>query len=146
MKLLIVTIILVCQKHWCTNELFVKWGCLHTVLVAHNGYRFDFPTLLAEIERRPEKLALSQLSSHRIHFSDTLGHLKQVSFTLLMYMNTSCTINFIFRLRRMDMVHWNQWPSSVSRASFIIFLRKIRTQVLYSIVHIWLGCTPDLPI
>ena len=56
---------------------------LHTVLVAHNGYRFDFPILLAETERRPEKLALSQLSSHRIHFSDTLGYLKQVGFTLL---------------------------------------------------------------
>ena len=25
-------------------------ACVHAVLVAHNGYRFDFPMLLAEIE------------------------------------------------------------------------------------------------
>ena len=49
------------------------------VLVSHNGYRFDFPILLAEIERRPEKLALTQLVTHNIHFSDTLGHLKTVN-------------------------------------------------------------------
>ena len=55
------------------------------VLVAHNGYTFDFPMLLAEIERRPQKLSLSQLSLHRIHFADTLGYLKQVSIL--------CTIN-----------------------------------------------------
>ena len=38
--------------------------------------------LMAEIQQRPKKLALFQLSSHRIHFTDTLGHLKQVKFTL----------------------------------------------------------------
>ena len=69
-------------------------ACVHAVLVAHNGYRFDFPMLLAEIERRPEKLALSQLSSHRIHFSDTLGHLKQVRFTLSITIHEHVLLHF----------------------------------------------------
>ena len=47
------------------------------VLVAHNGYKFDFPMLLAEISRRPHQLKIDALVSHNIHFADTLTHLKQ---------------------------------------------------------------------
>ena len=47
------------------------------VLVAHNGYKFDFPILLAEISRRPHQLKIDALVSHNIHFADTLTHLQQ---------------------------------------------------------------------
>ena len=88
--------------------------CLYIVLVSHNGYRFDFPMLLAEIERRPEKLALSQLLNHRIHFSDTLGYLKEVRFIDSPINVGTCTyihdLKF-YRLRRMVTVLWNRWPN-----------------------------------
>ena len=41
------------------------------VLVAHNGFAFDFPILLAEVERRPE-LDLFNFRTGNVHFSDTL--------------------------------------------------------------------------
>ena len=48
----------------------------HSVLVAHNGFSFDFPVLMAEVERRPERrpesLATSIFEANNIHFSDTL--------------------------------------------------------------------------
>lgn len=53
-----------------------------TVLVAHNGFRFDFPVLLAEVERRPKQLSLSTFRALSIHFSDTLVHLKKVEVSL----------------------------------------------------------------
>ena len=49
-----------------------------TVLAAHRGLRFDVPILLAEIERRPNKLTASALVEENIHFADTLQCLKQV--------------------------------------------------------------------
>ena len=52
---------------------------MFVVLVAHNGSKFDFPILLAEMERRPEKLAVSQLKQLQVHFADTLVYLKQVN-------------------------------------------------------------------
>ncbi|CAI8051297.1 hypothetical protein GBAR_LOCUS28096, partial [Geodia barretti] len=48
-----------------------------TVLAAHRGLRFDVPILLAEIERRPNKLTASALVEENIHFADTLQCLKQ---------------------------------------------------------------------
>ena len=48
------------------------------VLAAHNGFRFDFPILLSEIQRRPKSLNFYNLSQLRLHFADTLGHLRQV--------------------------------------------------------------------
>lgn len=51
---------------------------LLSVLVAHNGFVYDFPILFAEIERRPEKLDLSIFRRHKIHFADTLPHLRDV--------------------------------------------------------------------
>ena len=48
-----------------------------TVLVAHNGYKFDFPILLAEIERH-QNLSTDLLMKHNIHFADTLPQLRQV--------------------------------------------------------------------
>ncbi len=52
---------------------------ISTVLVAHNGFSFDFPILLAEVERRPDALSASSFETHRIHFIDTLPLLRQVS-------------------------------------------------------------------
>ena len=49
------------------------------VLVAHNGFAFDFPILLAEVERRME-LHLSDFVSRNIHFSDTLPLLRRYCY------------------------------------------------------------------
>ncbi len=46
------------------------------VLVSHNGYQFDFPMLLAEVERN--NLDSSCFERHNVHFSDTLKHLREV--------------------------------------------------------------------
>ena len=51
------------------------------VLVAHNGFSFNFPILLAEVERHVE-LHLSAFLSANIHFSDTLLLLWKV-FTIV---------------------------------------------------------------
>lgn len=61
----------------CLWHLFL----LPLVLVAHNGYRFDFPILLSEIQRRPKSFNFYNLFELRLHFADTLGHLRQVQFT-----------------------------------------------------------------
>ena len=53
-----------------------------TVLVAHNGFSYDFPLLLAEIERRPTQLATADLIHHKIFFADTLPYLRKVSIKL----------------------------------------------------------------
>lgn len=49
-----------------------------TVLVAHNGFAFDFPILLAEVERRPMELSIKSFEANRIHFCDTLPCLRKV--------------------------------------------------------------------
>ena len=54
---------------------------IHTVLVAHNGFSYDFPLLLAEIERRPKELSTANLSHCRLFFADTLLHLRQIRFS-----------------------------------------------------------------
>ena len=50
----------------------------HVVLLAHNGFVFDFPVLLAEVERRPRQLAASIFEDHNIHFGDTLPLLRKI--------------------------------------------------------------------
>ena len=50
----------------------------HTVLVAHNGFAYDFPLLLAEIERRPKHLSMQEFVNHNVHFADILPHVRQV--------------------------------------------------------------------
>ena len=52
----------------------------HPVLVAHNGFQFDVPILLAEIERRPNELTTLALMEENIHFADTLQCLRRVTF------------------------------------------------------------------
>ena len=47
------------------------------MIVAHDGYKFDFPLLLAEINRR-SGLSTDSLVSSKWHFSDTLVYLRQV--------------------------------------------------------------------
>ena len=47
------------------------------VLVAQYGFRFDFPILLAEVERRPQ-LDLFNFRTGNVHFSDTLPLLRKV--------------------------------------------------------------------
>ena len=55
-----------------------------TVLVAHNGFSFDFPMLFANVERCPHKqLAVSTFEIHNIHFADTLPLLRKVHNTKL---------------------------------------------------------------
>ena len=50
----------------------------HAVLVTHNGFGFDFPVLLAEVERRPRQFASSIFEDHNINFSDTLPLLRKI--------------------------------------------------------------------
>ena len=50
---------------------------LDTVLLAHNGFAFDFPILFAEVESR-EALDMSSFNLHHIHFSDSLVLLRMV--------------------------------------------------------------------
>jgi DNA polymerase III alpha subunit (gram-positive type) len=51
----------------------------YPVLVAHNGFTFDYPMLLAEIKRTPE-ISFQSLKESNIHFADTLPHLRKVVF------------------------------------------------------------------
>ena len=48
---------------------------LHTVLVAHNGFVFDFRILAAEVERRNLEL---QFNRADLGFADTLYELQKV--------------------------------------------------------------------
>ncbi len=52
----------------------------NTVLVAHNdnGFVFDFPMLLAEVERLSGTLDPSVFKEMKIHFGDTLPLVRQV--------------------------------------------------------------------
>ena len=100
----------------------VRCSCfsLDVVLVAHNGYVFDFPMLLAEIERRPEKLSLSQLSLHKIYFADTLRYLKQVSINLEYH---RCTI--VLYLGQEGWSCWSKTSHQIwSGKPVLPFLRK----------------------
>ncbi len=40
------------------NVIIILHLHFFVVLVAHNGFSFDFPLMLAEVERRPKQLAL----------------------------------------------------------------------------------------
>ena len=50
---------------------------LDTVLLAHNGFAFDFPILFAEVESR-RALDITSFHSHHIHFNDSLVLLHEV--------------------------------------------------------------------
>ena len=47
-----------------------------SVLVAYNGFRFDFPIMLAEIQRN--SLSFYDIVSRNIHFGDPYHLLRQV--------------------------------------------------------------------
>ena len=50
-----------------------------TVLFANNGFLYDSPMLLTEIERRPNRpLSTQHFVSRSIHFTNTLPRLRQV--------------------------------------------------------------------
>jgi len=66
-----------CIKYICNTVFNLQF---FTVLVAHNGFCFDFPILLAEVERRPRQLTVSVFEDNNIHFSDTLQLLRKVCF------------------------------------------------------------------
>ena len=68
-------IILVCNNSCC---LYITIIVSTLVLVAHNGFAFDFPILLAEVERHPE-LDLFNFQTGNVHFSDTLPLLRKVA-------------------------------------------------------------------
>ena len=46
--------------------------------MAHNGFGFDLPVLLAEVEQCPRQFAPSIFEDHNINFSDTLLLLRKV--------------------------------------------------------------------
>ena len=50
----------------------------YAVIVAQNGYKFDFPMVLVEIERRPTSLTTASVMNLKVHFADTLPYLRQV--------------------------------------------------------------------
>ena len=41
-----------------------------TVLLAHNGFAYDFPLLLAEIEHRPQYLRKQDFVTYNVHFAE----------------------------------------------------------------------------
>ncbi len=49
---------------------------MYAVLVAHNGFSYDFPILFSEVESR--QIPLSIFQTHNIHFSDSLPLLRVV--------------------------------------------------------------------
>ena len=63
-----------------TNNFF-------SVLVAHNGYQYDFPILLAEIERSDKPELTNWLITHNIWFADTLHYLKQVNTSRTLHLH-----------------------------------------------------------
>ncbi len=94
---------------------------LSIVLVAHNGFSFDFPILLAEVERRPEVLNVSLFGTHRIHFTDTLPLLRQVAYLYKVHV----THVISHRCRRMGTKHskgrnwvWRSCTCTSSRLSY----------------------------
>ena len=52
----------------------IKTKCIHTALVTHNGFTFDFRILAAEIERRNLK---HKFESSNLKFADTLFDLQK---------------------------------------------------------------------
>ena len=58
------------------------------VLIAHNGYVYDYPILLAEVFRRDGLLDENLLSM--LHFSDTLPFIREVP----QYMHTDTVYQF----------------------------------------------------
>lgn len=67
-----------------TSKLVMYFTYNIIVLVAHNGFAFDFPILLAEVERRPQQLVITDFEAKSIHFSDTLPVLRKVSILKLL--------------------------------------------------------------
>ena len=53
------------------------------MLVAHNGFAFDFPIPFAEVESR-ESLATSTFAANNIHFGDLLPLVRMVITILVM--------------------------------------------------------------
>ena len=66
---------------------------LFSVLVAHNGYQYDFPILLAEIERSDKAELTNWLITHNIRFADTLHYLKQVNTSRTVYFALNTTLS-----------------------------------------------------
>ena len=71
-------IILVCKCNLTSSLQQIFYLHSHAVLVAHNGFGFDFPVLLAEVEQRPRQFVSSIFEDHNINFSDTLPLLRKV--------------------------------------------------------------------
>ena len=61
----------------CIVTKFELYSWTFAVIVAHNGYKFDFPLLLAEINWC-SGLSTGSLVSSKWHFSDTLVYLRKV--------------------------------------------------------------------
>ena len=57
---------------------FLKTLCLpiFAVLIAHNGFTFDFNVLISEIKRNRMSFDLDELE--RLQFADSLPHLRKV--------------------------------------------------------------------
>ena len=68
--------------------LLIHW-CLSPSPCCYNGFKLDFPILLAEIDRRPRDLSCNHLVAQHLHFADTLPHLQQVQSCILdMFLDT----------------------------------------------------------
>ena len=68
--------------HVCAFILILPDHLLYrcVVLVAHNGFKFDFMLLLSELARRPEHFSTSLLEEHNIRLGDTLPLLQRVLY------------------------------------------------------------------
>ena len=68
-----------------TNRTYRLPCSFSAVLVAHKGFAYDFPLLLAEIERRPGQLTTSSFHDLNISFADSLIYVQQVSDTFSLH-------------------------------------------------------------
>ena len=65
-----------CQSRLQLFLTFPIISYLITALIAHNGFKFDFPILFNEITRRQPAISLDMLRG--IYFADSLEYLRQV--------------------------------------------------------------------
>ncbi len=62
--------------HFPGSKLYLLFFYTNIVLVAHNGFSYDFPILFSEVEKR--EIPLSTFETNNIHFSDSLPLLRMV--------------------------------------------------------------------
>ena len=71
---------------FCLDVSHCNINFITTVLVAHNGFTYDFPIMVAEVERH-NKLQL--FCGANLMFADTLSDLVQVDNNMIIFLRLS---------------------------------------------------------